>query len=52
VRVSHVMLTNGVAKLQALPARKLKLLGRKPVARGLPDLQADDARCRWVILWI
>lgn len=51
VRLSNVILTDGVAKHTALRPRKLKLLGRKPTTSGLPDLQAQDARCCWVIPW-
>lgn len=52
VRVSHVILTDGVSVQTALRARTAKLLGRKPVMRGLPDLQATHERCRWVLRWL
>jgi hypothetical protein len=51
VRVSHVVLTDGLTVHTALRARTTKLLGRKPATRGLPDLQSTPERCCWVLRW-
>jgi hypothetical protein len=52
VRFSHVILTDGVERHLALRPRRFKLLGCKPITRGLPDLQNSGERCWWVLRWI
>jgi hypothetical protein len=52
VRLSQVVLTDGVDQRRALPPKQSKLLGTMPSSAGFPSLEQSGSRSAWIIRWL